>query len=309
MWKCDLSLSLTDDTIWSEIKDRTLFVFVVNAFLNRSTTDSIVNNTGCKRSTAEKYMTIIKNALHLDVEECLNTLVLGGDDVSVQVDESCVFSRKYNVGRELRTTKHGWVFGIVEDKPDGLLFLRMVKKKDSPTLKGLIQQHVREGTTVFSDSWPSYDGLDKINGYKHYKVNHKEHFVEVQEEKVTPEEERQMIQEAVHGFEVDDDNAFDSQERQPERLIVVHTQKIERVWEEVKRGLFRQPLRLLKRNLNVEMFRYNKLKSQMTFSDRRKVVIQTAAKFQSEMEKLTVTNGSITIPLRHNSATSEFRYV
>ena len=96
--KCDLRLTLTDGTVWSKIKDRTLFVFVVNAFLNRSTTDSIVNDTGCKRSTAEKYMTIIKNALHLDVEEGINTLMLGNEDVSVQVDESCVFSRKYNFG-------------------------------------------------------------------------------------------------------------------------------------------------------------------------------------------------------------------
>ena len=89
---------------------------------------------------------------------------------------------------------------------------------------------------------------------------------------------------------MDDDNAFDSEDRQPERLIVVHTQKIERVWEEVKRGLYRQPLRLLKRNLNVEIFRFNKLRANMSFSERRKIVIQTVAKFQGEIEKLKVTN-------------------
>ena len=58
--KCDLTLTLTDGTVWSKIKDRVLFVFAVNAFLNRETTNSVVNNTGCKRSTAEKYMMIIK---------------------------------------------------------------------------------------------------------------------------------------------------------------------------------------------------------------------------------------------------------
>ena len=86
----------------------------------------------------------IENALHIDVEEEFNTLMLGNEDVRVQVDELCVFSRKYNVGRQMRTTLYGWVFGIVDDKPDGLLFLRMVEKKDSQTLKGLIQQHVQE---------------------------------------------------------------------------------------------------------------------------------------------------------------------
>ena len=93
----------------------------------------------------------------------------------------------------MRTTQNSWVFGIVEDKPDGLLFLRMVEHKDSQTLKGLIQQHVRENTAIFTDGWPSYDGLDKINGYKHYKVNHKECFVDVQVEVMSPEEEERMM--------------------------------------------------------------------------------------------------------------------
>ena len=125
------------------------------------------------------------------------------------------FSRKYNVGRVLRITDHGWVFGIVEDKPDGRLFLKMVEHRDGPTLKGLIQQHNREGTTIFTDGWPAYDGLGKINQFKHYKINHKEHFVDVQVEVMSPEDEQRIVEEAVRGFEVDDDNAFDSDERLP----------------------------------------------------------------------------------------------
>ena len=82
-------------------------------------------------------------------------------------------------------------------------------------MKGLIQQHVRENTTIFTDGWPSYDGLDKINGYKHYKVNHKECFVDVQVEVMSPDEEERMTQDAVRGFEADDDNAFDTEERRP----------------------------------------------------------------------------------------------
>ena len=78
------------------------------------------------------------------------------------------------------------LFGIVEDKPNGLLFLKMVQHKDGPTLKGLIQQHVRERTTIFTDGWPAYDGLWKINQFKHYKVNHKERFVDVQMEVNVP---------------------------------------------------------------------------------------------------------------------------
>ena len=38
---------------------------------------------------------------------------------------------------------------------------------------------------------------------------------------MSPEEEERMTQDAVLGFEADDDNAFDSEERRPDRLIVI----------------------------------------------------------------------------------------
>ena len=64
--RCKARLSFVNNTIWKKMKDRLLFVFIVNAFLNRSSTQSVVNETGCKPTTAEKYMKIIKNALFLE---------------------------------------------------------------------------------------------------------------------------------------------------------------------------------------------------------------------------------------------------
>ena len=84
---------LCDNTIWSVVKDRVLFVYAVNTFLNRATTQSIVNDTECKPMTAEKYLRIIKNALFLENEEEKRTMLLGGRGEKVQADESCVFSR------------------------------------------------------------------------------------------------------------------------------------------------------------------------------------------------------------------------
>ena len=61
-------------------------------------------------------MMIIKNALYLENEEEKANMKLGGVGPRVQLDESLVLSRKYNVGRVLKNTKHGWVFGMVQDK-------------------------------------------------------------------------------------------------------------------------------------------------------------------------------------------------
>ena len=49
----------------------------------------------------------ISKALHVDVESVDNEMVLGEEDVGIQIDESCLFSRKYDVGRVLRITDLG----------------------------------------------------------------------------------------------------------------------------------------------------------------------------------------------------------
>ena len=237
-----------------------LFVFLDNAFLNRATTQSVVNDTGCKAKTAEKYLKIIKNSLFLEKELEKSEMFLGGDGETVQIDESCVFSRKYGVGRVLETTKHGWVFGIIEDKPGGRLYIQMVRSKDAATLKQIIKDHVRDKTTIFTDCWPSYNGLEMIKGYKHNSVNHSEHFVEVQQQQMDPEEERVAIETAVRNFIEAEDEAVDETRLVIDRQEIVHTQRIERSWREVKQELVNQRLDVLRSNDDVATYRSNHLK-------------------------------------------------
>ena len=285
---------LCDNTIWSVVKDRVLFVYAVNTFLNRATTQSIVNDTECKPMTAEKYLRIIKNALFLENEEEKRTMLLGGRGEKVQADESCVFSRKYGVGRVLELTQQGWVFGVVEDKPDGRLYIQMVRHEDAQTLQSIIKDHVANGTTIFTDGWSSYNGLNKVNGFKHYSVNHSEHFVEMKTVIVTEQEEREAIEVAVREFEEGSDDAIDEGtvviEEKKER---VHTQKVERSWREVKRELINQHIDVLRRNIGVAMYRYNHLNVRIPFNERRKAVIQVVAKHQMRVGELLRSRYSV----------------
>ena len=146
--KCRAGLHFVDNTIWGVMKDRIVFVFIVNAFLNRSSTQAIVNETGCKPKTAEKYLKIIKNALFLENEIEKREMRIGGRGVTIQADESCVFKRKYGVGRVLELSRQGWLFGFVEDLPNGSLFVQMVKHKDAATLQQIIQDRVLDETTI-----------------------------------------------------------------------------------------------------------------------------------------------------------------
>ena len=196
------------------------------------------------------------------------------------------------MGRVLVTTTYGWVFGIIEDKPNGKLFLQMVRYRDRETLEPLIESRIRKGTTVFSDSWPSYHNLMNL-GYKHYQVNHKKHFIEVQDEILTQSQINQNVMNQVVRMEQQSDDAEDTSDQQPENIVNVNTQRIERAWREVKRGLQGQPLSLLRRNLNVEMFRFNNLTSNMSFEEKRDVVLRVLGKHQSSLEGLNTLSFSI----------------
>ena len=105
-----------------------------------------------------------------------------------------------------------------------------------------------------------------------------------------PEEESDETEEVF----LDTDVAEDAEdETLIDDTIIVHTNKIERVLREVKRGLRHQPLSLLRRNINVEMFRYNHLKERKSFSERRKIVLSIIAKHQSNIEMLNKQEFSI----------------
>jgi transposase len=90
------------------------------------------------------------------------------------------------------------------------------------TLRGLIKEYVLPKSTVFTDTFRSYNGLD-ARGYTHERINHSE------------------------GVYVDGE---------------VHTNTIERFWSLVKRGIggvyHSVGLRYLQTYLNEYSFRYNR---------------------------------------------------
>ncbi|XP_043197239.1 uncharacterized protein LOC122368684 [Amphibalanus amphitrite] len=61
----------------------------------------------------------------------------------------------------------------------GELRLIRVDRRDAATLLPLIQRHIAPGTTVYSDEWAAYHGIDAIPGgnYIHRTVNHQNNFI------------------------------------------------------------------------------------------------------------------------------------
>lgn len=90
----------------------------------------------------------------------------------VEVDESYFGGhRKGNRGRG--AAGKVIVFGIL--KRNGRVYTRPVPNVGRSTLRLIIKQKVPDGSTIYSDSFGSYDGLI-TDGYRHHRINHATEF-------------------------------------------------------------------------------------------------------------------------------------
>jgi transposase-like protein len=114
------------------------------------------------RHSAERVYAIIRHGI---AEECEREAPLVGE---VEVDESYFGGhRKGNRGRGAAGKVA--VFGLL--KRNGKVYTRPVPDVSRAVLRLIIKQKVPEGSTIYSDSFRSYDGL-LTNGYRHYRINH-----------------------------------------------------------------------------------------------------------------------------------------
>ncbi|XGW28134.1 hypothetical protein V3C99_008161 [Haemonchus contortus] len=98
---------------------------------------------------------------------------IGGPNTLVQVDETCIVRRKYNVGRIVRKD---WLVGGIQDGTK-LVFVEITDDRSSATLNAIIQRHVLPGGIVPTEKWKGYNNLANL-GYHHETVNHSEPFVD-----------------------------------------------------------------------------------------------------------------------------------
>lgn len=115
----------------------------------------------------------MENRIRLAMAE--QDVMFGPDDV-VEVDESAFGAAEMNKhvdkktpntqGRSAKTKD--WVFGMKSRR--GVLKTFVIPKTDKKTLQDIINRHIAQGATIYTDMHRGYSGLDEK--YHHETVNH-----------------------------------------------------------------------------------------------------------------------------------------
>ena len=103
---------------------------------------------------------------------------LGGPGKIVEIDES-LFRHKSKYHRGRYPANDAWVFGMVDrSSSPSVGVMEIVADRTATTLLAVLRKHVLPGTTVRSDMWAAYRGINNMGmGYIHETVNHSQNFV------------------------------------------------------------------------------------------------------------------------------------
>ena len=100
-------------------------------------------------------------------------VMIGGDGVIVEIDETKLGKRKYNRGHRVEGV---WVVGGVERTPERKVFLVSVPDRKADILTHIITKYVKPGSIIHTDLWKGYCRLSEMEEYEHLTVNHSQGF-------------------------------------------------------------------------------------------------------------------------------------
>ena len=126
-----------------------MFLFLVNV---RST--QIQKILGLSKRTVIDWYNFCREVCFLDIKSRIKKI--GGYGKHVEIDESVFGKRKYNKGR-FRDGQ--WVIGGIE-RESGECFFETIERRDSKSLLEVIKRNVELHTTIITDEWKGYKGLE-----------------------------------------------------------------------------------------------------------------------------------------------------
>ena len=144
---------------------------ILKCFALGLSSNKISEQTGITKQRVLRALSYVRIAVSKDVPKQLSGIV--------EVDETYVGGKWKNKRKSTRAkgTKRGRgtskqpVFGIYAR--NGIVWAKIVDDVEAKTLQPLIQNRVKQGSTINSDTWKGYTGV-AVHGYVHRLVNHSE---------------------------------------------------------------------------------------------------------------------------------------
>ena len=153
---------------WSKLSNRQIGQ-LIRYFALEVPASRAARETGINRHSADRLYAVIRSSI---ARACEAEAPLGTGEH--EVDESYFGGRRKGM-RGRGAAGKVIVFGIL--KRNGRVYTTPVPDVTKATLRAIIREKIPSGSTIYSDSWRSYDGLI-TDGYRHYRIRHDRAFAQ-----------------------------------------------------------------------------------------------------------------------------------
>ena len=140
-------------------------MYLMSATLCGISAKQIQRETGVTYKTAWRMFKQIRTLMSEEVS-------LEGE--AVEMDETYVGGKRRNAkkGRPSGSGSKTCVVGAVER--GGRVIAIAGGDASGKTLHGIAKEYILPSSIIYTDEWNGYNGLDKVNGYEHRRINHSE---------------------------------------------------------------------------------------------------------------------------------------
>jgi transposase-like protein len=172
-YTCKKSFSIYRGTFFSgnHIKPHQV-MHLAYLWLTNCSTETMMQHTGHNSTTVTSYKKYFRQIVTEALES--DDLIIGGEGIVVQIDESKFGKRKYNRGHRV---DGAWAIVGVEMTAARKVFAEVVENRSEQTIVDVLQRHIAEGSEIWTDCWRGYSNLSRIFNVIHQTVNHSREFV------------------------------------------------------------------------------------------------------------------------------------
>ena len=176
--KCGGETSIFKDTIFERSKiDVQKYIFILYEWSVDTPTDKTAIEYSCNQSTISRLFSEFREiaCFFYNIE---NNETIGGENIIVQIDKTCIVKNKNHNERILSYQK--WMISGVVLGNNDRYFIKYVERRDQTTLIDVIRRKIAPRSIIMTDMWGGYVNLASIlheYEFTHMTVNHSNNFI------------------------------------------------------------------------------------------------------------------------------------